>query len=78
MAKKKYYKSMDKEYMDNGGMLNYDYSQTANLPQDVKYVDWAKYPAENNSYLDSSIKGIDNQIKGDSKKQKKGNYPGKF
>lgn len=82
MAKKKYYKSMDKSYknedMGEKSMLSEDRSAIANLPQSVKYTSWPKMPSNSSVYLEDTIYGIDNQIKGDLKNQKRGKFIEKY
>lgn len=61
MANKRYYEEKKQERKD-GGMLNYDMSAVANMPQQVKYHAW---PSANNymsSNFDDTITGINKQI----------------
>lgn len=85
MAKKKYFKGM----MNNNNqvdprrraeaqdfsMLKEDYSAIANMPQDVKYHAWPKADDYRDYRLDDTIRGIDNQMRQDSKLGKRGNDP---
>jgi hypothetical protein len=69
---KRYYES--KEERRDSGMLNYDYSAVANMPQGVKYHSWAERPGslgDASPELDDTIRGVDKLINEDVAKGKK-------
>ena len=57
-------------------MIENDPSAPANLPQDVKYVDWPSADYSGNEGYADGLHGIDEQIKADMPKMKKNK--GKF
>lgn len=89
MAKKRYHASMDyseayagmdprrRQEMEDSGMIHEDRSAPANLPQDVKYHPWPKV-GYSKYHLDDTLRGVDNQINDDMKKQKKESFPEKY
>jgi len=74
---KRYYDAM---YKADSSMIKADNSKTANLPQEVIMKNYPKTPYINEAPLDDTIKGIDNQIKSDTKSGdvKKGSMPEKY
>jgi len=62
-----HYEKMDSGYM---GMISEDRSAHANLPQEVKMVNYPKNNYMNNYYQDDTMKGIDDNIKNSAKKIK--------
>jgi len=51
-----------KYYNSDSGMINNDYSATANLPQGVVMKKYPKTPVMGRSELNDTIRGIDYQI----------------
>lgn len=81
MAKKRYYEESYAGYdmrrrqeAQDAAMIKEDKSAIANLPQDVKYVQYPQSPYSSSPRLDDSIRGIDRQLSDDaySKSLKKG------
>lgn len=69
MAKNKFY---------DGGMLNEDKSQVANMPQEVIYKSWERTYKESEGKLNDSLSGIDSRMDEDNKAMKKNNVPKKW
>ena len=74
MAKKRYY---DDNY---SGMISEDKSAIANLPQNVKYVQYPESPYWSEPGLNDNLRGVDRQMADDvySKSLKKSAYPEKY
>jgi hypothetical protein len=74
MAKKRYYDDND------SGMIKADNSAIANLPQNVKYVQYPETPYWREPGLNDSLSGVDRQIADDvhAKALKKSAYPEKY
>lgn len=62
MAKRFYEPSSKSLESRDSGMLGYDRSAVANMPQDVKYYAWPKPGYYLDGKLDDTIRGIDKQI----------------
>lgn len=94
MAKKKYYQGMKdrmdesrgmkdpmrrREYEDSM-MIREDRNAIANLPQDVKYVQYPQSPYYKQPELNDTIRGVDRQLADDAyaKALKKSSYSEKF
>jgi len=81
MAKKRYYEDplRRREYEDSM-MIREDRNAIANLPQEVKYVEYPKEPYYNGPKLNDTISGVDKQIWDDvsAPALKKNGYPEKF
>lgn len=86
MAKKRYYNEMyagmdarRRREMEDGRMLHEDHSAIANLPQNVKYVEYPKYGEgylpEN---LDDTARGIEDQVAADDRMMMKHLKPEKY
>jgi len=64
----------------DGGMLSADNSKIANMPQEVKYMEYPKTSYYMNPALDDTIRGADRQMSEDVRggTLKKGKYPEKY
>lgn len=63
---------------EDGHMISEDHTAIANMPQNVIMKPWPSAPYGEKEFLDDTIRGIDVQIGGDSKKKKTGPYPEKY
>lgn len=61
---KKYYDGRDAEKM-GGDMISSDYSAIANMPQNVKYVQYPEAPYYSEPMINDSLSGIDRQMNND-------------
>ena len=59
-------------------MLHEDRNAIANMPQNVIMKMYPKYHFAMDENLNDDIRGIDNQMREDSKRQKRGPYPEKY
>lgn len=86
MAKKRYYNEMyagmdarRRREMEDYYMIKEDHSAIANLPQDVKYVEYPKY---GEGYLperlDDTARGIEDQVAADDRMMMKHLKPEKY
>ena len=62
----------------DGGMLSEDMNAIANMPQEVRYHEWPKVQYNNDYDINDGIRGIDNQMRDDMSKEKKGRFPEKY
>ena len=81
MAKKRYYNDdrRKKEYEDSM-MISEDRNAIANLPKEVKYVQYPQSPYWKEPGLNDTLRGVDRQMADDvySKSLKKSAYPEKY
>ena len=87
MAKKYYgsgkyegYEGRNRQESADSKMISYDYSATANLPQNVIMKKYAKTPVMGRASLEDTVRGVDYQMGQDvnAKTIKKGVMPEKF
>lgn len=76
-----FYAGMDsrrrEEFMDSE-MIHEDRNAIANLPQEVIMKQYPRAHYEENYDLDDTMRGVDVQMRDDSKRKKKGPYPEKY
>lgn len=76
-----YYAGMDprrRQEMEDAGMIHEDHRAVANLPQNAIMKEYPRPYYDNNYNLDDTIRGIDNQINDDMRKEKKERFPEKY
>lgn len=86
MAKKRYYNEGMYSGMSaaraqearDASMLNEDRSAIANMPQNVIMREYPRVDYSMGEGLNDDIRGIDRQMKADSKGKKKGAFPEKY
>jgi len=82
MAKKKfyddYYATMDsrkRRELEDASMLHEDRSAIANMPQQVKMVEYPKANYYRSDSLEDTVRGVDNQMDGDGRDMVKTRKP---
>lgn len=89
MAAKRHHKSMGASFYDgydathrqeraDGAMIHEDYSQTANLPQNVICKDYPQVMGYNSGSLDDTMRGVDAQMDRDNGMKRKHSKPHKY